>query len=223
MTEHHADEALALLRDELARVSAPPDFAARVQQRISAGADLLHDELAAVAVSPEFKVRVRQQVDAAQQARASSWFGGWRWLAPVGAAAGIAIIVALGWLGAPSTPAPVVTTAANPTPVVRTPVPPPSPSPRTAAPAVASPLRHERTGVRRSTGEPSMEVITNQPAILRALYARIAPDATVVETTTAPLPETAPEIVVPTIEVSPLVVKPLGEPPIIGGGSSIIR
>jgi len=68
-----------------------------------------------------------------------------------------------------------------------------------------------------------MEVITNQPAILRALYARIAPDATVVETTSVPMPETAPEIVVPTIEVSPLVVKPLGEPPIIGGGSSIIR
>jgi hypothetical protein len=223
MTEHHADEALALLREELAGVSAPPDFAARVQHRISEGADLLHDELAAVAVSPEFKVRVRQQVDAAQQARASSWLGGWRWLVPVAAAASIALIVALGWLGAPSTPAPVVTTAANPTPDVRTPVPPPSPSPRTAAPAVASPLRHERTGVRRSTGEPSMEVITNQPAILRALAARIGPNARVVETTSVPVPETAPEIVVPTLEVSPLVVKPLGEPPVIGGGSSIIR
>jgi len=223
MTEHHADEALALLRDELAGVSAPPDFAARVQQRISAGADLLHDELAAVAVSPEFKVRVRQQVDAAQQARASSWLGVWRWLVPVGAAAAVAIIVALGWPGAPSTPAPAVTTAANPTPDVRTTVTPRLPSRRTAAPVVASPLRHERTGVRGSTGEPSMEVITNQPAILRALYARIAPDATVVETTSVPMPETAPEIVVPTIEVSPLVVKPLGEPPIIGGGSSIIR
>jgi len=221
MTEHHADEALALLRDELAGVSAPPDFAARVQQRISAGADLLHDELAAVAVSPEFKVRVRQQVDAAQQARASSWLGGWRWLVPVAAAAGIALIVALGWLGAPSTPAPVVTTAANPTPDVRMSVPPPSPSPRTAAPVVASPLRHERTGVRRSTGEPSMEVITNQPAILRALNARIAAGAEIVETNTAPEPD--PGIAIPEIVIDPIVVKPLPEPPGVSGPLPIIR
>jgi hypothetical protein len=220
MTEHHADEALALLRDELAGVSAPPDFAARVQRRISEGADLLHDELAAVAVSPEFKVRVRQQVDAAPQARVSSWLGGWRWLVPVAAGIAIAVAMAWTWRGAQNTPAPITTTVSNPAQDVPTPAPRPTPR-RTEAPVVASPLRHERTGVRRSTGEPSLEVITNQPAILRALYARIAAGAEIVETNTAPEPD--PGIAIPEIVIDPIVVKPLPEPPGVSGTLPIIR
>lgn len=229
MTEHHADDALNFLRDELARVSAPPEFAARVQQRISAAAhtpmpespDLLRDELAAVAVSPEFKVRVRQEVEAAQQVRASSWLGGSRWLVPIAAAAGIAIAIAIAWTwrGARSTPAPIATTVSNPADV-RSPLPVPG-GQRTATQVVASPLRHERTGVRRSTEEPSLEVITNQPAILRALAARMAAGAKMVETTTAAEPD--PAITVPEIVIDPIVVKPLPEPPDLSGTLPIIR
>ncbi|HEX5068815.1 MAG TPA: hypothetical protein VFV78_01265 [Vicinamibacterales bacterium] len=227
MTENRPEDAFAALRDELAAVSPSPEFANRVRQRIAADLPLLREELAAVEPSAAFKARVRQRIDADVEARARSRWSDWRWLLPVATAAGIALVVAVMWRGAQSAPAPV--TATNPpTPRrVETPAPVPQPAAaRTAPPVAASPLRASNAGVHSAKGEPSMEVITNQPAILRALYARIAPDAAVVEVTSIPMPETAPEIVVPSLEVSPLVVKPLAEPPVIGsrsGGSSVIK
>jgi hypothetical protein len=231
MMEHDTDDVLDQLREELGRVSVAPEFAARVQQRIAAGAeqsvDLLAEELGAMAVSPEFKVRVRQQVDAAQHARAGSWLRGWRWLAPVAAAAGVAIVAAMIWRGSNDVPAPVTTAAiaAKPTPEMAHDIARPSqptvevPRPARTAPAA----RTVAAAAESSTLEPSLEVITNQPAILRAMYARIAADATVVETTTIPLSDTAPEIVVPLIEVSPIVVKSLIDLPAVGGAQPIIR
>jgi hypothetical protein len=219
MTQNQSEDVLTALRDELAAVSPSPEFADRVRQRIAGDLPLLREELAAVTPSPEFKARVRQQIEAGGARAGSRWLD-WRWLVPVAAAAGIAIVVAWTWRDAQNAPAPVVTTAVHPAPVVRTPAPPPVEQ-RTAAPIAASPLRHERTGVRSSTEETSLEVITNQPAILRALAARIAAGAEMVETTTAP--ETVPDIAVPAIVIDPIVVKPLPEPPDVSSVLPIIR
>jgi hypothetical protein len=233
MIEHDADDVLKQLREELGRISTPPAFASGVRQRIAAGAgdpvDVLAEELGAVAVSPEFKARVRQQVEAAEQRRAASWLRGWRWLAPVAAAAGVAIVAVIIWRGSNELPAPVTATAATTAvkPMSRT----PSEVAQTSRSAteVKRPVRAEpvaRTApatAASSTTEPSLEVITNQPAILRAMYARIAADATVVDTMTIPLSDTAPDIVVPPIEISPIVVKSLADPPVVGGAQPIIR
>ena len=203
MIEHDADDVLNLLRDELGRGAAPPEFAARVGEGGGAGADqpvdVLAEELGAVTASPEFKLRVRQQVEAAEQARAASWLRGWRWLAPVAAAAGVAIVAAMMWRGSQNVPTPVTTTVAS-APIATAHDTPTAAQPSRDVPRVTTTHSANRTAPATAaslTTEPSMEVITNQPAILRALYSRIAADATVVETTTIPLSDTAPEIVVP--------------------------
>jgi hypothetical protein len=73
---------------------------------------------------------------------------------------------------------------------------------------------------------PFPEVLTNQPEILRALWARYQSEAAVVESTGAPLPALVSDIVVPPVEVSPVVVKWMVEPPVPPvppGTSPIIR
>jgi hypothetical protein len=192
---------------------------------------LLREELAAVAPSPEFAVRVRQGVEAAREERAASWLSGWRWVVPIGAvAAGVIAVIALTKSGAESpervtvqVPIQTPTSINTPTPAVTVPTPtskihvPGASSARaaTSSPVVASAVV--------ASADPMLEVITNQPAILRAMYARIAVGATVVETTTIPMPDTAPEIIVPSIEISPIVVKSLVDPPSVGGAQPIIR
>ena len=225
MTQNHPEDVLTALRDELAAVTPSPEFADRVRQRIAGDLPLLREELAAVEPSPDFRARIRQRIDAQADARRASWLAGWRWLVPIGAAAAV-IAIALAIVstrrGAQSTTAPNQTTASNSAQDVRTPVQP-SAGLRTAAPAAASPLRHERTGVRSSTEEPSLEVITNQPAILRALAARIAADAQLVETSNQAARETTPEITIVPIEIQPVVVKSLLERPDIPVPFPIIR
>ena len=219
MIEHDADDVLNQLRDELGRVSAPPEFAARVQQRIGAGADqpvdLLAEELGAVAVSPEFKVRVRQQVEAAEQGRAGSWLLGWRWLAPVAAAASVAIVAAMLWRGSKDVPTPITTTAAS-APITTT----PDTTPTTAAPStdirrVTATREANRTASATAaslTTEPSMEVITNQPEILKAMWAR-AGQPGFADTIAPAEPVGQQDVLIESVNVQPVVVKWLVEPP----------
>ena len=168
---------------------------------------------------------MRQQVEAAEQARAASLLRGWRWLAPVAAAAGVAIVAAMMWRGSQNVPTPVTTTVAS-APIATAHDTPTAAQPSRDVPRVTTTHSANRTAPATAaslTTEPSMEVITNQPAILRAMYARIAIDAAVVEITTSPLPDTAPDIVVPPIEISPIVVKSLADPAAVGGAQPIIR
>jgi hypothetical protein len=238
-------DVLKALRDELAGVAPSPEFTSRVRERVAGELPLLREELAAVMPSPEFKARVRQQIEAAGPARGA----GWRWLVPATLAAAALLAVVL-VPRRPETPAPMtplpdlshVTIVDGP--LVRTGGTPPHPKAldaragRTAAQTAASLLRSSNPpsahgygvrafDVRSSKSEPaegpSLEVITNQPAILKAMWAQISADAQIVETRTEPLPETAPEIVIPPIDIAPLVVKSLFEQSAIGGLFPIVR
>jgi hypothetical protein len=225
MTHEPIDDVLKALRDELAGVAPSPEFASRVRERVAGELPLLREELAAVAPSPEFRARVRQRIEAAGPARGAGWLSGWRWLMPLAAAAGVAIAVAIMSRGSKDVPAPVTITAGRSDgavvarPSTETPRPTASDR-RTASRTAASLLRSSKVEVRSSKAKPaegpSMEVITNQPAVLKAMWARVAGAPTLVETT--PLPEAAPEIVVPPIEVNPIVVKSMIEQPREGGG-----
>jgi hypothetical protein len=232
MTQREHDDPIDALKAELAAVSPSPEFHARVRQRIAGELDLLRDELAAVAPSPEFAVRVRQgisEVDAARADRAASWLSGWRWVVPAGAlAAGVIAVIALTRSGADA-PERVTVQAAGPAPIVaQTPKPVVKPS-ATSNVEVRTPklarsvagARGEATPATLATPDPMLEVITNQPAILRAMYARISAGSSVFETTT--IPDTVPDIVVAPIEISPIVVKSVVEPPAVGGAQPIIR
>jgi hypothetical protein len=216
-----AEDVLTALRDELAAVSTSPEFADRVRRRLDAELPLLREELAAVAPSPQFKARVRQQIEAQPQTSGASWLSGWRWVVPAGAAAaGIALAVVMLGRGTAGTPAPVATTVTNAPQDVPTPAQLPE-EPRTSKTPSASSQRASNVNVRKDQREPSLEVITDQPAILRALFGRIRGDVQAGEGP-ALASDTAPEIKVIPVDVSPVVVKPLVDPA-EGGSSPIIR
>lgn len=233
MTQREHDDPIDALKAELAAVSASPEFQSRVRQRIAGELDLLRDELAAVAPSPEFAVRVRQGVDAAAEKRAASWLSGWRWIVPVGAvAAGVIVVIALMKSGA-DVPERVNVQTAAPAPIVAE-----TPKPVVTPPATSNGERRT-TNVGRSVkvgpaeasavvagADPMLEVITNQPAILRALRPRLGSVESRTEAVTSTGPEVIPDLFVAPIEVSPIVVKWMVEPPTpraVPGGSSIIR
>jgi hypothetical protein len=222
MTQREHDDPIDALKAELAAVSPSPEFQARVRQRIAGELDLLRDELAAIAPSPEFAVRVRQGIDAAAETRKASWLSGWRWVVPVGAvAAGVMAVIVLSRSGDAAdqitAQAPVQAPTAIETPVAMT-----NGDRRTTNAGRRVPDSGAQVVPAEPTAaDPVLEVITNQPAILRAMYARIAAGATVVETTT--MPDTVPEIVVAPIEINPIVVKSLVDPPAVGGAQPIIR
>lgn len=238
MTNEPMDDVLKALRDELAAVSPSPEFQARVRQRLGGEMDLLRQELAAIAPSPEFAVRVRQGIEEAQAARAASWwrFSNWRVMVPAAAAAVVVLAILLRpdtsrveQATAQVTPAPVGPVAAqlandaapghaqrtSPNPVVR------RPQPRVTTPRpVASTARAATT-----LADPFLEVMTNQPAILRANRALIRAASEARETPVVAIAETNPEIVVAPVEVSPIVVKWMVEPPPSpsSGGAPVIR
>ena len=224
MTPEPIDDVLKALRDELAAVSPSPEFQTRVRERVSGEFSLLREELAAVAPSPEFAVRVRQGIEEAQAARAASWwrFSNWRLIGPVAAAAAI---VALMVMMRPEAPAVAhVTAKVTPAPVIVTPTPQPEkplvtrPNPRvTPAPVVT-------TAVATTPVDPFLEVITNQPALLRAERDRIRAAGAVESTQVVVMPNTVPDIVVAPVQVSPIVVQWLVEPPPSpSGGAPVIR
>jgi len=251
MTQREHDDPIDALKAELAAVSPSPEFQSRVRQRIAGDLDLLRDELAAVAPSPEFAVRVRQGVaeaDAAREARLS-WSSGWRWIVPVGAvAAGVIAVIALTKSGADvpehiTVQAPIETATQAPTTIeTQKPVVAPlatsnderRPSTGSGRPEA---LEGRTTNVGRRvpnaraqvvtaappTADPMLEVITNQPAVLRAMWVRAGAAQAVVAPGDTSLPENAGDIVIAPVEVNPVVVRWLVEPPGTPGVLPFIR
>lgn len=175
--------------------------------------DALRSELRRVPLSPEFSARLRQRIEAEPDVRGAAWLSGWRWLVPVASVAAVVIAaVSLSRLGM-ETPIPLVARApmATPTPVE---IEPEHPSTSAVAKAPAD---------KRAPKNRSLEVITNQPAILRAVWGRVGKGAPMVEVSTTLVPDTVPEIVVPPVQVSPIVVKPLGDLRLVPGALPIIR
>jgi uncharacterized protein (DUF2267 family) len=70
--------------------------------------------------------------------------------------------------------------------------------------------------------EPALEVITTQPAILKAMWAQFNASARAT-TVGAELPTEVRDVVVAPVEVEPVIVKWLVEPPITPGVLPIIR
>jgi len=231
MSRHDIDP-IDALRAELSRVEVSPEFAERVRRQI--GEDVIESigvELSELSVSPEFAVRVRQQIEAAP-AR-SRWFRvfDWRWAVPVAAAAAI-VAFALTRATAPTTGGadPAVVQARGPEPhIPQAPQVPQAPS-VTSGPPSASVSEPPQTAAARATdrtttsaaasvqqADDKLEVITNQPAILRQLWASV----TRVEVAETPL-ETRELVIVP-VEVTPVAVQWLVEPLPSGGVTPIIR
>jgi len=232
MTQREHEDPIDALKAELAAVSPSPEFQARVRQRIAGELDLLRQELAAVTPSPEFAVRVRQGVEAAREERSASWLSGWRWVVPVGAvAAGVIAVIALTKSGADapervnvqaplqaSVPAPIVVERPVVVPsttsdaVVRT--------SKSARPANSAAVANVAV---LASADPVLEVITNQPAILRAMWARVSSASGALSVVTPPTEEVR-DITVAPIEVNPVVVKWMVEPsPAVPGVLPIIR
>ena len=224
---HHDVDPIETLRAELSRVEVSPDFAERVRRQI--GEDAIASigaELSELSVSPEFAVRVRQQIENAP-AR-SRWFGvfNWRWAVPVAAAAVIGAFV----LTRDSSP---TTAGVDPAGVQasnrQTNVPQAAQVPSMTATVQESPRPSQSTPVRvfqrtadsaaasAQQAEDKLEVITNQPAILRELWAAVK-TAEAAEVTLE-----VRELVVVPVEVTPVAVQWLVEPLPSGGVAPIIR
>jgi hypothetical protein len=245
MSQHEIDP-IETLRAELSRVEVSPDFAERVRRQIAAedareqASDAIRTigvELSGVSVSPEFAVRVRQQIESAP-AR-SRWFSlfDWRWAVPVAAAAVVAaFIVTRGTTPTTvgSRPAnvqargpesqPSQTTHNPPAPATATPpavtsIVPVAPMTQQSPSATAGAAQRTATSVAASgqQADDKLEVITDQPAILRQLWASV----TTVQVAEAPTQ--APEMVIGPVEVTPVAVQWLVEPPSPGGVTPIIR
>ena len=221
---------LDALKVELASVSLSPEFAQHVRARIATDQqdhlELLGRELSSVGVSPEFAVRVRQQIESSP-AR-PRWFAisDWRWAVPLAAAAGLVAFV-LTRTGAPGTridnPSVAQVNTAQ-TPIQR--------SPQAGEPAIPSAIQQTsrsaaapvRITARTRTlpaasgqqADDKLEVITYQPAVYRQLWAAAAA-AQVVQV--AELPREVRDIAVAPLEVGPVVVQWLVEPPKTAGGS----
>lgn len=191
--------------------------------------EALRAELTAVAPSPEFAARVRQRIDLARDTDAR-WWPTWRWLAPAAVvAAGLIAMIAI------PRPQPQSRSQAPEQAIAKAPIKAADPLVSSQKPTTDS----QRDGSSNfevriskfrepaaSVEAPFPEVLTNQPEILRALWARVQHRAAVVEPTVETLPAVVPEIVVPPIEVNPVVVKWMVEPPVRSlppGTSPVIR
>lgn len=224
------NDPLALLEAELARVSPSPGFAARVREAVAAQSQdeltILRDELASVAPSPEFAARIRQRIDD-DASRRSTWaFFNWRWAVPAGVLAAGLLVTVL-WLR-PQSPAPqpsVTADAAAPTshaPGVTPEVPVRPPAGSAAVHPVAVAAHQRREDVKPEARDPFLEVITDQPALLRALEARVFASEVAVDPTEPAGTYTAPKLEVLPIEVSPISVFLVPDPRLPVGLSPII-
>ena len=118
---------------------------------------------------------------------------------------------------APVAPADVSRAARTVRPVRSTPRPtPPEPRTRNLEPGTRN-LEPGTGNLEPGTGnlEPTLEVITNQPAILAALWAEASQPARV-EVVAPAVPPVVEELAIASVEVSPVVVKWLVEPPVAG-------
>ena len=202
MTDNINDP-IAALRTELASVAPSPGFADRVRERLADELEPLRAELMHLNVSTEFSVRVRENIEAGGNRRRVSWSSfNWRFVVPAAglAAAGIAALVY-------SRPAEVPASAPETAMVLPsvTPTAPPqiAAAPSVPAPKPPKPLEVARVAPVREPRDPMLEVITDQPAILRALLVRVGPGVTVDSTEPAG-PYQAPKLEVAPIEVSPI-------------------
>lgn len=181
-----------------------------------------HDELMAelgaaldVEPSPAFAAGVRARVD---RSRRGAW---WAWGSVAAACASIAVVIAMR-PATESSPAPVsMATASVETPNAPT-APGGAPSVSVTVPTIIAP-RHARPApaapavapARLESAEPKLEVITNQPELLRELWQRHLVGAVtritevesraIADITVAPI-EVEP-IVVPKIVVNELVIR----------------
>lgn len=193
---HQLNDPIAALRDELASVSPSPVFADRVRERIADDLEPLRAELQDLTASPEFAVRVRERIEAGQGRgfRASWSLFDWRLLVP---AAGLAALIAAVILWPRQAPEPR-NTVARVDPVA--PVVPPavtSSTPRVTPPAtvarrlVAASDPARRRGPASEAGssdaaaprDPMLEVITDQPALLRAFRPSLGQSGATVDAT----------------------------------------
>ena len=74
----------------------------------------------------------------------------------------------------------------------------------------------------RTAQEPPLEVITTQPAILKMLWERHR-EAELAFAAAQNVPTEVRDVVVVPVEVEPVVVKWLVEPPVVPGSTPIIR
>lgn len=178
---------------------------------------VLRAELRRVQPPAGYVARLRQRVDA--EAVTPARAGWWRWAVPVAAVA-VALVAFTMNRPAPQQPDTSSTRVALPStgPVVQS-SPNPIAVPPTRAAQPTAP-KHRDTAAVQPTAEPMPEIITNQAEVLRAMWSRAAPKASLVESSVPP-PDPAAEIVVAPIEVSPIVVKPL--PGTVAPGGVIVR
>ena len=182
--------------------------------------DLLNELDTALRVEPSraFADGVRAKVRRSQVRTTQMWWG-------LAAAATVGFAVMTLWRPTHEVPAPVTTSASVPAPSA-TPALAPFTAPissvggRVFRPGKPSVAQMATT----ATSEPRLEVITNQPAVLRQLWA----DARgrrleMVEADPAVDGMSPKPIVVNPIEVRPIVVNEIGKEPGPGGASPIIR
>jgi hypothetical protein len=217
------NDPIAALRDELSRVSVSPDFAARVGERLADDLEPLRAELADLTPSPEFAVRVRQSIEQRGPGGFSWSRLNWRWLVPVSVLAAAAMI-AMMLLRPAEVPAPPPNIAKMilppPSSGEQVPTPPAQVRPRAVQP-VARATSAAQADRSRMPRDPMLEVITDQPKLLRNLSVSVAPGIAVDPTEPAETYQ-APKLEVAPIEVSPIVTflvpdlrVPVGATPII--------
>ena len=219
MTEER--DPLAALREEL-EVTVSPDFSDKVRARVACDLVAIETELADLEVSPGFAVGVRERI-AQPQVSWTRWLR-WQIVGPSLAAALLASLAVQGFRGGRETgfevpevqvvrgsevPAGTGSGVSQP----RAAAEPRTPQPHVAEPRTQSPLNP-------ATPEPdvsgvSLEVITNQPAILAEIWAAASAAKTRVVAADVSSGEIQ-DIEVGTIEVRPVVVKWLIEPPVTG-------
>jgi hypothetical protein len=217
------DDPIAALRTELERVAPSSGFADRVRERLADELQPLRAELTDLTVSAEFAVRVRQSIEAGGSRKRLSWPPFTRRFVVPAAGLAAGVMAGLIYLTSVDSPPPVQSaTSTVVMPMVETPKSAPiAPVRESAAPAIRAARVIDNRTASNAPRDPMLEVITDQPAVLRALWVRVEPGVTV-DSTEPDAPYQAPKIEVAPIEVSPIskfVVPdtraPIGVTPII--------
>lgn len=200
------NDPIAMLRHELESVSPSTEFAARVRERLADDLEPLRAELAELTPTGSFAARVRQGIEQADASR-SSWSRiTWRWIVPATGLAAAAIAAVMLWPRQAPEPARPTNEVARVEPVAPPAVS--SSSPQVARPASRVLSRTPRVPaagprIEAAQRDPMLEVITDQPALLRALSVRVQPGVSVDST------EPTGNYLAPKIEVAPIEIAPI--------------
>jgi len=204
MTEQMNDP-IAALRMELESVAPSPGFAERVRERLADDLEPLRAELTDLTVSGEFAARVRQNIEADTNRRGFWSSFNWRFVVPAaGLAAAAAAFIYLRPADVPEQTG-IKAGRDIQLPLVETPPVAPIGPPRESRPEVARVARvtANASAPVREPRDPMLEVLTDQPAILKALWVRVEPGVTVDSTEPTELYQ-APKLEVAPIEVGPI-------------------